>query len=460
MFGETLMSIEPRSAHSDRSDDARPVVSRRAFVQGALAGGIAATAAPAVLRADETADAPVVSTKPAKRVIYVFMSGAPSQFETFDPKPGTPTGGAFGTIGTATPGVRFCEYLPRLAEMSGQFAVIRSVTSGGDSGDHNREIRYALTGHAGIRSRFGVVRPSFGSIVARTFQAPEARLPGYVCLSPSWHDVAFQGAGCLESRFDIMKCPGHGRLPGVLKLPEQVTAEADQARNALRKKLAREFLAGRRGSRVDQYETSFERAQALMESSGVFDLSEEPVSIRERYGPSRYGRDALTARRMIEAGIPFVLIQCFGTRCDWDWHYEAFSATSKYMLSVFDQVTTTLIQDLKDRGLWDETLLICAGEFGRTPEIGSNQAGGWGGRAHYGRNFATMLGGGPIHGGQIVGSTNSHGTDITDRKVSVADVHRTYYAALGINPDDEFIINGQPVPYQEEGKQTIEELLV
>jgi arylsulfatase A-like enzyme len=196
-----------------------------------------------------------------------------------------------------------------------------------------------------------------------------------------------------------------------------------------------------------------------MSSIGLFDLSREPDRIRERYGPTRYGADCLTARRLIEAGVPFVLIQCFGTRCDWDWHYEAFSHLSKYMLGVFDHVTTTLIEDLRQRGLWDETLLICTGEFGRTPAIGSNEANGYGGRAHYGKNYAMMLGGGPIRGGQVVGATNKNGTEIIDRPVTVGDLYRTYYPALGLSPSKKFYVAGQPLPLQEEGKQTITELL-
>jgi len=196
-----------------------------------------------------------------------------------------------------------------------------------------------------------------------------------------------------------------------------------------------------------------------MESTDLFDLAREPQAIRDLYGPTRYGADCLTARRLLEADVPFVLIQCFGTRCDWDWHYEAFSHLSKYMLGVFDQVTTTLIEDLQARGLWEETLLVCTGEFGRTPQIGSNEANGYGGRAHYGKNWAMILGGGPIRGGAVVGATNAHGTEITDHPVTVADLYRTYYPALGIDPEKKFYVNGQPVPIQEQGKEAIAELL-
>lgn len=208
-----------------------------------------------------------------------------------------------------------------------------------------------------------------------------------------------------------------------------------------------------------RYEESFARARGLVRSRGVFDLAQEPDRARQRYGPSRYGADCLTARRLLEAGAPFVLIQCFGTRCDWDWHYEAFSHNSKYMLGVFDQVTTTLIEDLRQRGLWDETLLVCTGEFGRTPQIGSNEANGYSGRAHYGANYSMMLGGGPIRGGAVVGKTNAHGTAIVDRAVTVGDLYRTYYAALGMAPDQQIEVNGQPIPIQEEGKEVIAELL-
>src|SRR5207237_8091093 len=117
------------------------------------------------------------------------------------------------------------------------------------------------------------------------------------------------------------------------------------------------------------------------------------------------------------------------------------------------------IEDLRQRGLWDETLLICTGEFGRTPQIGSNEANGYSGRAHYAKNYSMMLGGGPIRGGHVVGKTNAHGTEIVERPVSVADLYRTYYPALGIPFDKKFVVDEQPIPIQEEGQQTISELL-
>src|SRR5262249_1600538 len=219
------------------------------------------------------------------------------------------------------------------------------------------------------------------------------------------------------------------------------------------------FLKGRQAADALRYEESFVRARGLMESTGVFDLSREPRRLRERYGNTRYGSDCLTARRLLEAGVPFVLIQCFGTRCDWDWHYEAFSHMSKYMLGVFAQGTTALIEDLQSRGMWEDTLLICTGEFGRTPQIGSNEANGYSGRAHYAKNYSMMLGGGPIRGGTVVGETNAHGTEITKQPLRVARLYRTHYPALRLRPDKKVFVNGQPVPIQEQGTQTITELL-
>jgi uncharacterized protein (DUF1501 family) len=126
---------------------------------------------------------------------------------------------------------------------------------------------------------------------------------------------------------------------------------------------------------------------------------------------------------------------------------------------VFDHVTTTLIEDLRQRGLWDDTLLICAGEFGRTPQIGSNEANGYSGRAHWAKTYSWLVGGGPIRGGQVVGKTNAHGTDIAERPLTVADLYRTFYPALGVSPDKELVVNRQPIPIQEEGEQTVTELL-
>jgi hypothetical protein len=430
--------------------------SRRRFLAGSLASGLAATGLTDATVAAET-KTPIVR-KPAKRVIFVLMSGGPSQLETFDPKTGSPTGGPFGSIPTQIPGVRFCEYLPQLARLNDRFAVVRSVTGPGAAGDHVNDLRRALTGHTAA-SRFAVERPSFGSITARLLGTPDANLPGYINLSPSWHDAAFQGAGCLGARYDMLKLPGYGKLSGLTGRPDGVSEEGSKARENLRDALGRQFLQQRQAQGAQRYEESFARARGLMASTSLFDLSREPQTVRDRYGPTRYAADCLTARRLIEAGVPFVLIQCFGTRCDWDWHYEAFSHLSKYMLGVFDHVTAALIEDLQARGLWDETLLICTGEFGRTPTIGSNEANGYGGRAHYGRNYAMMLGGGPIRGGQVVGATNKNGTEIVDRVVTVGDLYRTYYPALGFPHDKKLYVSGQPIPLQEEGTQTITELL-
>ena len=392
--------------------------------------------------------------------MLIWLVGGPSHLDLFDPKPNAPAEyrGPFATISTRTAGVQFSELLPRLAAMSDRFAVVRSVTGPAPGGDHVNDLRYTLTGHV-TRSRVGVTRPAFGSIVAHLLGKRDAALPGYINLSPSWHNAAFQGSGCLGAKYDLMKLPGFGKLSGDMARPDTVNEPGFKARTALRDELGRDFLAHRQSGRALQYEETFVRAQGLMRSTGVFDLSREPTKVRDRYGPTRYGADCLTARRLLEAGVPFVLVQCFGTRCDWDWHYEAFSHLSKYMLGVFDQVTTTLIEDLQQRGLWDETLLICTGEFGRTPQIGSNEANGYSGRAHYARNYSMMLGGGPIRGGQVVGKTNPHGTEILERPVTVADLYRTYYPALGIPPNKKFHVDGQPIPVQEEGRETIRELL-
>ena len=431
--------------------------SRREFIASSLAGGAAAASVGRRALGEGSSPPPGVR-KPARHVIFVLMSGAPSQLETFDPKPGAPTGGPFRAISTRIPGVQFCEYLPQLANLTDDLAVIRSVTGPLPAGSHVPDLQRTLTGHSSP-SRVGVERPAFGSIVANQLGQAHSKLPGYINLSPSWHDAAFQNAGCLGARYDMLKSPGYGQLPGITERHAGVSESGFLARNALRDALDRGFLEQRRSRPADRYGESFARARGLMDSTHVFDLSREPESVRARYGPTRYGADCLTARRLVEAGVPFVLIQCYGTRCDWDWHYEAFSHLSKYMLGMFDQVTSTLINDLKQRGLWDETLLICTGEFGRTPQIGSNEANGYSGRAHWGKTYSMFLGGGPIRGGHVIGATNRDGTEIADRPVTVPDLYRTYYPALGIDPDHEFVVNDQPIPIQEEGEQTLAELL-
>src|SRR5262249_42241170 len=168
-------------------------------------------------------------------------------------------------------------------------------------GDHVADLRRTLTGHS-ANSRFEVPRPSFGSIVAHLLGDPRASLPGYINLSPSWHDGAFQGAGFLGPRYDLMKFPGYGRLSGPRAPAAGVSAAGYRARGELRDALGQEFLRGRPSRGAAGYEESFARARGLMESARVFDLSQEPPAVRDRYGPTRYGADCLTARRLGEAG--------------------------------------------------------------------------------------------------------------------------------------------------------------
>src|SRR5262249_42585427 len=181
---------------------------------------------------------------------------------TFDPKTGAPTGGPFGSIATRTDGLRFCEYLPQLAAKTDQLAVVRSVTAPGVAGDHLIDLKRTLTGHTG-RSRFGVERPSFGSVVAKMLGKPDSKLPGYINLSPSWNDAAFQGAGCLGPRYDMMKLPGYGRLSGATDRADGVSAEGFRAREALRDAVSREFLQQRPAESARPYEESFARARGL-----------------------------------------------------------------------------------------------------------------------------------------------------------------------------------------------------
>ena len=309
-------------------------LSRRELLAGSLA-----LAAGSALAAETKAPA---VRRPAKRVIFVLMSGAPSQFETFDPKPGAPTGGPFGTIADADPR-RPLQRVPAAPGRHDRPLRRRPLghRPGTAGGDHVADLRRTLTGHAG-NSRFGVAAARL-----RLHRRPPARqarrrsCPATSTCRRSWHDAAFQGAGCLGASYDMMKFPGYGKLAGATAPPDGVSEDGFRAAATLRDALSQRLpRSGRQAQAARRYEESFARARGLMESTGVFDLSREPAEGPRPLRPERYGADCLTARRLLEAGVPFVLIQCFGTRCDWDWHYEAFSHLSKYMLGVFDHVTT------------------------------------------------------------------------------------------------------------------------
>jgi hypothetical protein len=425
----------PRPAECRRADHR---LSRRLFLQGA---GAAAVGGFGRLFAADNAAA---VAKQARRVILVFMSGGPSQFETWDPKTGRPTGGPHMSTQTAVPGVRFDEYMPNLARLADRMAVVRSMTS--DLGDHMEGHYLAQTGHK--PTSVVATAPHWLSVCAH--QRPAANgLPAYVALgAEGGGNMAVPGPGFLGAGYQGLHCPGKGQGPEDLPASGAKDLDDFRRRAALRAELGDGFSTGRGTPAADSHDAAFGTVEHLLRSRDLFDLSKEPPKRVEGYGPTALGKDCLLAARLAEKGVPFVRVQ-HQNGLAWDKHRRAFDS-QRHLTREFDTAVGALVRDLRDRGLWDSTLVILMGEFGRTPEILGQ---GSPGRNHWTKSWSLSFGGCGVKPG-VIGSTNADGTAVKDRPVTIPDLFATFYTLLGIDYRTELEFEGRPVPLTENGKGT------
>ena len=357
--------------------------------------------------------------KSGRACILVWLAGAPSQMEMFDPKPGTKNGGPTKAIRTAVPGEKIAEHWPKIAKMMKDVAVIRSMR--GKEAAHARGT-YHL--HTGYRQTGAVKYPNIGSIVAKKIGDPASDMPNFVSVGRTL------SSGYLGVQF----APFIVNRPG--QLPNNVTADVKKAR--LRRRLAllkeqdADFAAAGAEALVGEHQTLYKRANAMMTSPRLksFTLDDEPAKMKAAYGKSQLGQGLLVARRLVQAGVPFVEVRKGG----WDMHNRLFTRIKPAAGDV-DHALSTLLKDLKQRGMLDKTLVICMGEFGRTPKINKRKPAI--GRDHWARNFNVLLAGSGIKGGRIIGKTDKNGQKITDRPVDIEDYFQTLYKALGIDASEE-----------------------
>jgi hypothetical protein len=379
----------------------------------------------------------------AKRCILIYLLGGPPQIDMWDMKPAAPVEirGPFSSIGSAVPGMRFCEHLPRLAARATDLAILRSVTY--PNNDHPFMIYHTLTGRTssvplGANTVLPPSRkddPHMGSVVAK-YKHRDPRVPGYVAIPEV--RVRMQAAtvsgggrsGFLGPAYDPLAINDDVRqpIPG-FELPEGLSVERFAGRQSL---LA--VLDGRapRASASREYQTYRESATRLVGSAaagGMFALDDEPATIRDRYGQHRFGQSLLLARRLVEQGVSFVGIHFnYMTRCDgWDTHKKNFDALKEELLPLLDEGLSALIEDLKQRGLLDETLVVTMGEFGRTPRVNKD-----GGRDHWGHCSSVLFAGGGVRGGNLVGASDRHCAFPSELPVGPPDVVATMYHALGL----------------------------
>jgi uncharacterized protein (DUF1501 family) len=401
------------------------VIRRRDFLRGIAAASVAAGTLSwrdlVSLQASEL-------QKRGMSCILLWMSGGPSQFETFSPKPEHKNGGPTKAIATSVPGIQISENFPRVAEVMHEAALIRSMTS--KEGSHSRA-SYLM--HTGYVPTANVKYPAFGAILSQQQPRAELELPAFVRIGGGRDS---SGGGLLGVEFDPFVLPVAGRLP-TNSVPTTPT-DRYARRLDLLGRLESEQAASGAAFEVAEHQKLYQKASRMILSSQMkaFDLEQEPDSARKAYGESKFGLGCLLARRLVEAGVPSIEVTLKG----WDTHDDNFPRV-KNLAQEVDQPLAALIADLKQRGLLESTLVVWMGEFGRTPKINPRA-----GRDHYPRAFNVLLAGGGIQGGQVIGSTDASGTEVTDRPVSPTDLLQTFCKSLQIDPSFENIApNGRPI---------------
>ena len=412
------------------------LVSRRVLLRGAIAGGMAFGGFGNLFAAENAERA----AQRQKHVILLWMSGGPSQFETWDPKPGMPTGGPHLSIPTSVPGLHVDEFLPKLARLSNRVATIRSMST--NDNDHSTGSFLAQTGHP--PSRVIAPPPHWLSMAAHQLPSAKPHLPDFVNINKEGDALTSPGPGFLGAKHQWLYCPGNGQPPENLPAAGSVPLDAFRRREALRTRMSQRFRSGRDASKIDAHDTAYSQMGELLAATDIFDLANVSPSDRDRYGQSRFGRDCLLARQLVEQGVPFVRVQ-HQNGLAWDKHRQAFES-QRHITAEFDTAAGALIDDLIDRGLWERTLVVMMGEFGRTPEILGQ---GPPGRNHWSKSWSLSFGGCGVKEGVVVGATNKLGTEIADRPVTIHDLFCTFFTILGLDPHKELTFEGRPVPLVE-----------
>ena len=370
----------------------------------------------------------------SKRCIVLWMEGGPSQLETFDLKSGTRNGGDFQSIATSSPEIRISQHLPLLSKHMDKLSVLRNLSS--SEGDHGRGSYYMHTGFTPVPS---FPRPTAGSVVSKYCR--ESDIPKFVTLGGNGVGPAFMG-------------PDHA--PFTIDDPnraKQLMEDLRRRRNRLGlvDQLSVGFREEFRDAMVDRRRSMAAKISRIVTTPFVdaLDLEQEPLAVRERYGENHFGKSCLLARRLIESGVHFVEVQLGG----WDTHNNNFQAVRE-LSGQLDRPWAALMQDLHDRGMLDDTIVLWMGEFGRTPTINAQN-----GRDHFPDVTPVVIGGGGIAGGRAIGKTSADGTSINGPSVRVADLFATLFHQFEIKPDEEFTTSFDSPTQATDGGNVIEELL-
>ncbi len=420
-------------------------VSRRSFL-GAAAVGAGAVAAD--MTALDVLTNPLLASelkRGEKRVILLWLAGGASQLESFDPKPGRPTGGPYRAIPTAEPGIHISELMPNIAQRIKHTAIIRSLDT--KIADHGQAARLM---HIGRRDEPSLRYPDLGAMLARELGRADSRVPDYVNFytATEGRGSGISQAGFLGARYNAMFLTERNTPQNLHKLDE--ISDLDyQERADLRNLLTARFARGRESAPLASHNEAYARVRGLMASEKLFDIADERQQVREMYGPTLFGEQALIARRLVEAGVPFVKV----SRAWWDSHGQNFE-THLELVTELDRVMSALVDDLSARGLLDHTLIVTLSEFGRTPQINASL-----GRDHFASAWSVSLTGCGIRGGTVFGASDDDGQTVKDGKVGAGEVFATIFQALGLDHQKQYQVGSRPVPLTDIGTKPIREVL-
>lgn len=384
-----------------------------------------------------------------KSVILIWLNGGPATIDLWDLKPQHENGGPFQEIATAVPGMQISEHLPTLATLAAEFSIIRSMST--REGDHSRARVVSMTGYT---PQGAIQFPALGSLVSHEFNVTND-IPNYVRVGGQ---PTVSGGGFLGPQYAPFVVGGRGRreMPAanaVLKV-EDLHAESESLL-AQRLRLQAELRSVSRmpaSPVVDALESASDRALRLMNprAAAACNLDDEERSLRDSYGTGAFGQGCLLARRLVERGVSFVEVSLDG----WDTHANNFDRV-KELSQQLDRGMASLLKDLRERGLLKDTLIVCQGEFGRTPRIN-----GQAGRDHWPSTWSVVLAGAGIRGGQVVGSTSQDGIKLASKPTHTADLLATVFRSIGLDPRKQNMSNvGRPIRLADPNGEAIEELL-
>lgn len=414
--------------------------SRRGFL-----GTAAAFAGMSALDALSTPSLAGELKKRQKRVILLWLAGGASQLETWDPKPGASTGGPFRAIPTDVPGTHISELMPEMAKRMKTTCVVRGLNT--KNGDHGSGAKIMMRGRMDVG---GVNYPDLGAVLAREMGRIDSKVPDYVSFytQSEGRSAAPGSSGFLGSRYAPMELTTNN-VPEYIRKLDGVSELDHQQRADLRDLLGKQFAQGRQSDTLGSHNQAYERVRGLMASEKLFDVTQEPQKVRDRYGKTQFGEQCLIARRLVEAGVPFVRV----ARAWWDSHGQNFE-THQEMVPELDHVMATLIDDLTERGLRDDVMVVTLAEFGRTPAINASL-----GRDHFASAWSMTMTGGKAKAGAVWGKTDDKGAKVVKDEVNAGTLFATIYECLGIRHDKSYYVGARPIPLVDPGFEPIADLV-